>query len=177
MADDHQATRHARVRLDAHGTGAVEVDGHDVTSSVRGLTLTAEAGCLPHLVLDLLVFTSEAEGEAQVRIPDDTAAALVALGWTPPPRLVKVDGVLTEGDADTARRVLRMMSASPSIPKAGVIVNPYGDHGKIKWVFRCWGTDDGCDGWLSLDHASQASAESARDRHLAEAHTAAAEQP
>ncbi|MEU3255923.1 hypothetical protein [Streptomyces sp. NPDC006997] len=86
------------------------------------------------------------------------------------PRLVNVDGVLTEGDADKAREAIRQMDADPHGLKAGMIVKPYTDHGQQKWVFRCWGTDDGCDGWLSLDHTSQSSAESARDRHLAEAH-------
>lgn len=87
------------------------------------------------------------------------------------PRLVKVDGLLAEGDADTAREALRQMDADPYGLKAGMIVKPYTDHGVTKWVFRCWGTDDGCEGWLSLDHSSQASAERARDRHVAEAHT------
>lgn len=53
----------------------------------------------------------------------------------------------------------------------GLVVEPYrNDHGERAWVFRCWGTDDGCDGWLSLDHTSQQSAERARDRHVAEEH-------
>nr|WP_024067041.1 hypothetical protein [Streptomyces sp. F2]AHC28120.1 hypothetical protein pFP3.18c [Streptomyces sp. F2] len=78
-------TEHAaRIRLDAQGMGTVEVDGHDISPAVRGLTLSAKAGHLPRLVLDLLVFTGEIDGEAQVHIPDDTAATLVALGWTPP---------------------------------------------------------------------------------------------
>ena len=86
------------------------------------------------------------------------------------PRLVKVDGVLAEGDADTAREALHQMGADPYGIKAGMVVQPYTEHGTRKWVFRCWGTDT-CDGLLSLDHFSQSSAESARDRHLAEAHT------
>jgi hypothetical protein len=88
MADSPADTPRACIRLDSQGTGTVEVDGHDVSSSVRGLTLIAEAGHLPRLILDLLVFTGEVDGQAQVHIPDDTRATLVALGWTPPPRLV-----------------------------------------------------------------------------------------
>jgi hypothetical protein len=103
-------------------------------------------------------------------IPVETAAALVALGWTPPPRLVKVDGVLTEGDADTAREALRQMKADPHGLEQGWAVQPYTDHGSPRYVFRCWGTDDGCEGLVSLDHTTRTSAESARDRHLAEAH-------
>jgi hypothetical protein len=168
--------RRASIRLDALGGGTVEVGGHDISDAVRGFTLTGEVGHMPRLVLDLRVFTGEAVAEGEVHIPDETAATLVVLGWTPPPRLVKVDGVLTEGDADTAREALRQMSADPHGLQAGMIVKPYTERGEHKWVFRCWGTDT-CDGWLSLDHTTKTSAESARDRHLAEAHTATAEQP
>lgn len=60
-----------------------------------------------------------------------------------------------------------------SIPEqqtTGLVVQQYrADDGNQKWVFRCWGTDT-CDGWLSLDHTSQQSAERARDRHVTEAH-------
>jgi hypothetical protein len=77
------------------------------------------------------------------------------------PRLVEVD---------TAREALRQMAADPHGLNAGMTVQPYTERGERKWVFRCWGTHDGCDGWLSLDHTTQTSAESARDRHLAEAH-------
>lgn len=55
-------------------------------------------------------------------------------------------------------------------PHNGLVVQPYTDHGEQKWVFRCWGTDDGCDGWLSLDHYSEQSATRARDRHVTEEH-------
>jgi hypothetical protein len=58
-------------------------------------------------------------------------------------------------------------------PHTGLVVQPYrNDRGENVWVFRCWGTDDGCDGWLSLDHYSEQSAERARDRHVAEEHGA-----
>jgi hypothetical protein len=58
-------------------------------------------------------------------------------------------------------------------PHTGLVVQPYrNDRGENAWVFRCWGTDDGCDGWLSLDHYSEQSAERARDRHVAEEHGA-----
>lgn len=87
-------------------------------------------------------------------------------------RLVKVDGILAEGDAETAREALQQMEDDPHGLKAGLIVKPYREHGQEKWVFRCWGTDDGCDGFLSLDHTSEQSAQRARDRHLAEEHHA-----
>ena len=53
-----------------------------------------------------------------------------------------------------------------------LVVEPYrNDQNQDRWVFRCWGTKT-CDGWLSLDHYSQESAERARDRHVAEEHGA-----
>jgi hypothetical protein len=59
-------------------------------------------------------------------------------------------------------------------PHTGLVVQPYrNDRGENAWVFRCWGTDT-CDGWLSLDHYSEQSAERARDRHAAEEHGAPA---
>ena len=167
MADDPQHTRHARIRVDALGGGTIEVGGHDISNAVRGFTLTSEVGHMPGILLDLLVFTgeTEVEGDVKVHVPDETAAALVTLGWTPPPRLVKVD-------ADAAREALRQMDADPHGLRVGMAVKPYTDHGEPRWVFRCWGTDDGCDGVLSLDHTTRTSAESARERHLAEAHLA-----
>lgn len=55
-------------------------------------------------------------------------------------------------------------------PHTGLVVQPYrNDRGENVWVFRCWGSDS-CDGWLSLDHTSQQSAERARDRHVTEEH-------
>lgn len=51
-----------------------------------------------------------------------------------------------------------------------LVVEPYrNDRGESAWVFRCWGAST-CDGWLSLDHYTQESAERARDRHAAERH-------
>jgi len=61
------------------------------------------------------------------------------------------------------------------IPKTGspndtLVIEPYrNDRHENVWAFRCWGTDT-CDGWLSLDHSSQESAERARGRHIAEEH-------
>lgn len=53
-------------------------------------------------------------------------------------------------------------------PHTGLVVEPR-DHGRPRWVFRCWGTDT-CDGALSLDHDTESGARAARDRHVAEEH-------
>lgn len=89
------------------------------------------------------------------------------------PRLVKIDGVLAEGDQDAAREALRQMDADPYGLKAGMILQPYTERGEHKWVFRCWGTDDGCEGLVSLDHTSEAAAQQAQARHVAEDHASA----
>lgn len=84
------------------------------------------------------------------------------------PLRTTADNPVTSEDA--AAEAVRQMDADPAQPHAGLVVQPYDDHGAGRWVFRCWGTDT-CDGWLSLDHYSQQSAERARDRHIAEEHT------
>lgn len=76
----------------------------------------------------------------------------------------------TEATEATHAEAVRQMDADTANPHTGLVVQPYRDHGKRQWVFRCWGTDT-CDGWLSLDHFSKESAERARDRHVAEEHT------
>lgn len=69
------------------------------------------------------------------------------------------------------RSVARSWGKPSSDP---LVVEPYrNDRGESAWAFRCWGTAT-CDGWLSLDHYSQESAERARDRHVAEEHGAVA---
>lgn len=169
--------RTARIRLGEPGLATIEIDGQDVSDAIRGFTLKGEVDHRHRLTLDLLIDTGEANGEVQAHIPDATAAVLQSLGWTPPdgwpaptPRLVKVDGILTNSDADTAREALRQTDADPHGRDAGMIVKPYQEHGQTKWVFRCWGTDDGCDGWLGLGHYTEASAQRERDRHVAEEH-------
>jgi len=77
-------TRTTRISLDATSGGNVEIDGHDVTDTVHGLTLKSKVGHVPQLLLDLVIHTSEIDGQAHVHIPADTAATLVHLGWTPP---------------------------------------------------------------------------------------------
>lgn len=73
--------------------------------------------------------------------------------------------------ADEAQRASEQLAAL-NAPHTGLVIQPYrNDQGKPAWVFRCWGTDT-CDGYLSLDHHSQQSAERARDRHVAEDHAA-----
>lgn len=75
--------RTAHLHLDGP-SGTVEVAGHDISGATVGLQLEHRAGERPLLRLELLLHEATISGEAQVILPDETAAALVVLGWTPP---------------------------------------------------------------------------------------------
>jgi hypothetical protein len=63
----------------------VSIDGQQMTRALRGFSLDAGVGNAPRLTLDMAAFIeSTVEGKMTVIIPDETHAALVALGWTPP---------------------------------------------------------------------------------------------
>lgn len=128
--DNEQApTRTARLSLDDIGGGQVEIDGHDISDTVRGLTLKAGVGRVPQLVLDLRIHTGEAEAEAVVHVPADTAAALVELGWTPPDdgqpvdltdpqrhdAMIKIIKAEARRDPDWFRTLLRRQSRAEGI--------------------------------------------------------------
>jgi hypothetical protein len=75
------------VRLGSDGfRHSLIVDGVDLSHGVRSAELTLASGELPTLVLDpVIVSLDGAELEqARVVVTDHAAAALVALGWTPP---------------------------------------------------------------------------------------------
>lgn len=70
----------------------IVVADHDITNSVRSYVLSQKAGELPLLTLELgipeakdIVEHPAVTAFARSRIGPDTHAALVALGWTPPP--------------------------------------------------------------------------------------------
>lgn len=111
---------------------------------------------------------------------DPGSAALVlelVEDWRPKAQAQEVEPgrvIPVEGNPAAVAEAIRQMDDDPHGLKAGMIVQSYREYGQEKWVFRCWGTDDGCDGLLSLDHGSQSGAERARDRHVAEEH---ADQP
>lgn len=76
-------TRSVKLDLTSVGSGTIEIDGQQLRG-VRGLALTSEAGGESTLTLELLVHDISTFAEALTLIDDDTAATLVALGWTPP---------------------------------------------------------------------------------------------
>lgn len=62
------------------------VDGIDLSRGMRSAQLTLASGRLPMLVLDPIIFNLDGTdlGDARVVVPAPAAAALIALGWTPP---------------------------------------------------------------------------------------------
>ncbi|MGP3917687.1 hypothetical protein [Nonomuraea sp. 10N515B] len=64
------------------GTGSLIVDGHDIAGEVGGIELKSMPGYEPELQLQLPGV--ELAAEAKVGVGPSTAAALRALGWTPP---------------------------------------------------------------------------------------------
>lgn len=85
---------HVAIKLDGIG-GTVTVGDHDISDAIAGLTLHAGHGQLPSLEVDLVLLTGEvAAGE--VDIPESTEAALLALGWMPPPAAQAMAAELAE---------------------------------------------------------------------------------
>ena len=86
----------AKLHLSAHGASTddlVEIDGHNITKAVRNIVLIAGANELTTLHVDLVVREDvTVTGEVTVTIPEQTRAALIALGWTPPGDPGQADG-------------------------------------------------------------------------------------
>ncbi|MBX6387325.1 MAG: hypothetical protein IRZ07_30835 [Microbispora sp.] len=76
-----------RINLDLTGqphAGAVRVDDIDISNAVYAVTVRAAATEVPTVTLDLRLPEILLATEAEVRLPDATRDALIALGWTPP---------------------------------------------------------------------------------------------
>lgn len=77
----HRRTAHVRM----NGPDAtVNVDGADLSHATRAYTIGHQVGHQPQLLLDVRLDEVTIKGEMTVEVPEATAAALVALGWTPP---------------------------------------------------------------------------------------------
>lgn len=76
----------ANVRLSLDGArNMVEVNGTDITNGILAVDVHTEGMDVPRVTLSLLTGEVEIDGEVRVTVPEKTHAALVALGWTPPP--------------------------------------------------------------------------------------------
>lgn len=68
------------------GGYTVTVDGHDIAPALTGITLNMGEDQPPQATVGLRITTPEIQPiQADVAVPPETAAALQALGWTPPP--------------------------------------------------------------------------------------------
>ncbi|MFC6089449.1 hypothetical protein [Saccharothrix lopnurensis] len=72
------------IHLTGPGRGTVHVGEANVSDLVRGVAITAQAGHLPTVTLDLMAWPVAFDGEADVQLPADVVAMLVRLGWAPP---------------------------------------------------------------------------------------------
>ena len=169
---------------DCPGFGDVQISRH----LGRGLVVDT-APARTRMALAVLAdagWGATIQGSDQINIADqvlyqvvgydpETAALVLELveDWRPKSQAQETTAgrlVPVEGNPAAAHEAIRQMDADPHGLAAGMVVQSYREYGVEKWVFRCWGTDDGCDGLLSLDHHSRQGAERARDRHVAEEH-------
>jgi hypothetical protein len=73
------------VTADADGTYRVTLDGHDLTTALRGVSFGVGAECTPYVELDLAAAAMDASFTPEaVHLTAPTRDALIALGWTPP---------------------------------------------------------------------------------------------
>jgi hypothetical protein len=83
-------TRKLVIKVNGFGEGTVELDGTDISSSVRAVEFRADAHLKTTVSLELSVseiettYLGSAESEILVNIPDDVITTLITLGWTPP---------------------------------------------------------------------------------------------
>jgi hypothetical protein len=79
--------RDVQIEVKPNGYGTVVVDGVDISPSVSGLTMDVTAGHPPQIAVFLRLPSIVLDGKLHPnpRLTDTERAALVALGWTPPP--------------------------------------------------------------------------------------------
>jgi hypothetical protein len=70
---------------DERGRTQILVDGRDIADAVQGYTLTAKAGHVPGLALDLVVHEINTYGEVDLYVADRSRELLLAHGWKEPP--------------------------------------------------------------------------------------------
>lgn len=76
-----------RARLNRFGGGpenVIEVDGVDISKSVRSLKFKRKGSGRNKVKVGFTLPDFDFEGEAEIRITEPLHEALVALGWTPP---------------------------------------------------------------------------------------------
>jgi hypothetical protein len=88
------------VKIDGVGRGSIELNGLDISSSVRGMQLSSCADIATKVTLELAVSEIEItaledrDATILVNLTNDVISALLALGWTQPeddPRTYRVE--------------------------------------------------------------------------------------
>lgn len=78
--------RKLTARIDARGKGTLAADGADLSAAVGSLYVTAHVGHPPTVMVTLPALELDLDlDDPRVHIPEPVAAALINLGWTPPP--------------------------------------------------------------------------------------------
>lgn len=91
----------AKITLSGVGRGEILLDGHDVSSEVRGFTIRGDTKGLPALQLDFVERKQiEFEGEVVPVLTDWQRELLVRMGWTPP-AIENVERLLTQPSVRT----------------------------------------------------------------------------
>ncbi|GAA2825284.1 hypothetical protein RMN57_13200 [Kitasatospora sp. CM 4170] len=66
------------------GRGTITVDGTELRGVVA-CEIRGHVQEVPTMVVALALHEIEVDGQMSISVPPNTAASLVALGWTPPP--------------------------------------------------------------------------------------------
>jgi hypothetical protein len=75
----------ASISVDGSGLGSLILAGIDCSNAVRGFCITSVVGDVPKLEITLNMAEIDTSwGDVKVILPQETRAALIALGWTPP---------------------------------------------------------------------------------------------
>lgn len=73
-----------KIKNDGGVISEITLNGLDISTAVTSYGIRQIANDLPRIDLALYVLP-DFEGVADVKIPDHTRAALIAMGWTAPP--------------------------------------------------------------------------------------------
>lgn len=74
----------AHITIAPAGIGSqVVIDGHDIANRVTAITIEAKGGKFTTATVRLLGVNAEVD-DCRIVLDDESTAALVALGWTPP---------------------------------------------------------------------------------------------
>jgi hypothetical protein len=79
----------ARISVNDVGYGKIEINGVDIAGGVSSVGFSAGHGLVPTLELDLVIGRgADIESPVHVVLPEETVAALIALGWVPPEEVI-----------------------------------------------------------------------------------------